>query len=644
MRVEFVRAVGLGALVVAVALSTADPVAAQSFDQAPSPLPQLKQLTIEELLNVDVTLPSRQPVRVMEAAAAVSVLTNEDIWRSGATTIPEALRSAPALFVGRPSAASWVITARGFAAATTNKMLVMMDGRSLYSPLFSGVFWEQVDYVLADIERIEIVHGPGATLWGSNAVNGAINVVSRSARDTQGTHATAVTGAEEHLHAEVRHGGRVGNGYYRVYGKFANRDDAHVVDGAAAHDWQRIGRGGARFDLGAPESAVTVQGEVFQSRVGQAAGEQLESGGGNLLARWSRQLSATNTLQLQAYYDRTTRLLPTRFEEARDTVDIDYQQRVTLGGRHALSWGAGYRASHDDTTPTAFVSFLPEDRTTSLRGAFMQDEWSLPGDVLVIGGVRLDHNDYTGIEAQPVVRARWMPDTTQNIWGGISRAVRLPTRLDADVRVLSGSTLAIAGNPDFRSEEVTAYELGYRANPLDVFSADISLFRNSYRNLRTQEAPAMPGAPVTLGNGLRAITAGFELAVRVMPVTWMRFTSSYAYLTKDTSLDPTSRDLARGQTEAIDPRRLWSLQARVDLPRRTELDASLRRISALPVPGVPAYTEAALRFAWRPTPALELSVVGRDLLHAQHVEFGASATMPRIALERAVFTRVSVAF
>ncbi len=606
-------------------------------------LPELKQLTIEELLNVDVTLPSRRPVRVMEVPSAVAVLTNEEIWRSGSVSIPETLRAVPGVFVGRSGAATWVISSRGFATSAPNKMLVMIDGRSVYSPLFGGVLWEHIDYVLADVDRIEVIRGPGTSFWGSNAVNGVINVVSKSAKDTQGTFVSAVTGAEEHLDASFRHGGRAGAGYYRIFGKFTNRDDAHFAGGGSAQDAQKVGRVGARFDFGVPANAFTLQGEVFGSRVDQPQRDNFGSDGANILARWTRQLSSTNGLQLQVYYDRSSNFLPNQFDEVRDTFDVDYEQRLQIGGRHALTWGAGARVSLDDTTPAGVISFSPEDRTTSLRSAFLQDEVSLPGDVAITAGLRLEHNTYSGVEPQPVVRVRWMPDTTQNVWAGISRAVRLPARADTDVRVAT-DRLLITGNADFLPEEVTAYQLGYRVNPLDLFSADVVVFYNTYDRLRTEEPPLSPDQPVVLGNGLDATTAGIEATLRVMPTTWMRFTAASTFLAKDLTLDPGSRDPTGGRDEAIDPKRQWLLHARFDLPRRTELDAQVRQISALPVPGVPAYAEATIRFAWRPSELIEVAVIGRDIFHDEHIEFVSALSLRRTAVERALFTRVTFAF
>ena len=634
----------LAAVVCFTVLASGSVAAQQPVTTTASQLPTLKQLTLEELLDVDVTLPLRRPVRVMDAAAAVSVITNEDLWRSGAVSLPEALRMAPGLFVGRFSSASWVISSRGFASTSANKLLVLIDGRSVYSPLFSGVFWEQIDAPLADIDRVEVVRGPGASLWGSNAMNGVVSIVSKSARETQGTYVTGGSGAEEHFFSSVRHGGRAGTGHYRVFGKLVARDDAHLTDDTAADDWQRAAHAGARFDFGSATNQLTVQGDGFTSRLGLAGRDDLKSSGANVLARWTRDVAAQGHLQLQAYFDHSTRLVPAQFDEVRDTFDVDLQHRFTLRTRHQVSWGGGYRTSADDTTATVLLFFDPEDRRTNLVSGFVQDEVAITPRVTLTVGARLEHNDYTGLEAQPTVRVRWTPYPSHNIWGAVSRAVRLPTRLDTDVRITQGGRVVIAGNPSFNAETVVAYEAGYRLNAASVFSGDVAVFRNRYDDLRTQELPRAAGSPITVGNGLNITTSGIELTGNVQPRPWMRFTSSYAFLSKDLTLDRESRDPTGGLNEAIDPRHQWALGARFDLPHRIELDGVVRVISALPNPGTPAYSEANVRLAWRPIARLDLSIVGRDLLHRSHLEFVSPTSSRRTELERAVYTRVTVAF
>jgi iron complex outermembrane receptor protein len=611
-----------------------------------SQLPVLKQLSIEELLELDVTLPLRRDERVMDAPAAVVVLTNEDLRRQGATSLPEALMHVPALFVARFSASSWIVASRGFANTSSNKLLVMVDGRSVYSPLFSGVFWNQQDALLFDLERVEIIRGPGATLWGSNAVNGVINVVSKRAADTQGLIVSVGGGAEEQLYSAARYGGRLGTGHYRVYGKFFARDGANLSTGADAQDGQQLGQGGFRVDFAPQRGAFTLQGDVYRTTSDTALAGDIEGSGANLLARWTRRQAGGGELQVQTYVDRTDRIVPNQIDEGRNTFDIDVQQQATLHVRHAVTLGASYRYSADQTKASPLLAFEPANRGTHLLTAFVQDEVSLAPTVMLVGGVKIERNDYTGIEWQPSARLRWMPSQRQNVWVAASRAVRMPTRFDTDVRVFQAGRLVASGNPDFRSESVIAFEGGYRVRPHPLVAFDLTAFHNRYDNLRSQELVAFG---VLVDNKLNDNSTGANIIASVQPRPWLRLTGSYTRLAHRISLDPGSRDVYSGLFETIDPENMVDLQVRLDLPRGIEFDAMGRHVGALPqivsqIPGTPAYNELTVRAGWRASNRLEVSIVGRDLLHESHVEF-ISPTSPRITrLERAIFTRVTVAF
>jgi iron complex outermembrane receptor protein len=609
-------------------------------------LPALKQLTIEELLELDVMLPLRRDERVIEAPSAIALLTSEDIRRQGAVSLPEALRMLPAMQVSRFNASSWVISSRGFASTSANKMLVMIDGRSVYSPLFSGVFWDQQDTMLADIDRIEVVRGPGASLWGSNAVNGVINVVSKRASDTQGTLVSLSSGAEEQFASAIRHGGRAGHGHYRVYGQFFKRDSSELSDGSEAEDGRRFGQAGFRMDVGETANAFTLQGDVYASRVDFAERRDIEAGGVNLLGRWTRQWSASSALEIQGYIDTTHRDVPDQFDEERVTVDLDAQHQWKAATRHAVTVGGGYRHSGDDTTASPLLAFAPEDRATDLFTGFAQDEIAIAPNVTAIAGVKLEHNDYTGVEWQPSARVRWLPSRTQTLWGAVSRAVRMPTRLDTDVQILHGNAVIIRGNPDFRSESVVAYEVGYRASPASIVAFDLTAFINRYDDLRTQEPI---GGQIMVGNGLNDRSVGGNITATVQPRPWVRLTGSYTRLSHDLSLDPGSRDVAGGRLETIDPSYIARFIARFDAPRGLELDGGVLFVAGLPqpnpaVPATPAYQEANFRIGWRITDRVELALIGRDVLHDSHVEF-ISPTSSRITrIERALYTRMSIAF
>ncbi|HYO16684.1 MAG TPA: TonB-dependent receptor [Thermoanaerobaculia bacterium] len=616
---------------------------AHAQDEAEIASSDLKNLSIEELMEIDVTSVSRRSERLVEAAAAITVLTNDEIRRSGATSLPEALRLANGLHVARFDSRTWAISARGFNISTANKMLVLIDGRSVYTPLFSGVFWDVQDVLLDDIERIEIIRGPGATLWGANAVNGVINIITRSARDTQGGLVTLGTGTEDRGLAAARYGGVLGERTsYRGYAKYHYIDALALSRGGSAEDPLRRAQGGFRVDSQISDrDALTFQGDVYEGVIGELTRSDTDVDGGNLLGHWTRQLSGESALELQVYWDRTHRRVPGQFEEDRDTLDLDFQHRLPLGTRHDLVWGLGYRVSRDDIVNAPLITWVPDSDTQELFSAFAQDEISLMGDRLRLTlGSKLEANESTGLEVQPSVRAAWTPDSRQTLWGAISRAVRTPTRIDEDVRFLlpNGSVL-IQGSRDFESEDLLAYELGYRYQPASGLSLDLATFYNVYDDLRTQEPPAS-GAPfpITLGNNLNAETWGIELRSNFRVTPWWRGHAAYAWFRKDFSFDPGSRDPTGGTAEGNDPEHRFLLRSSIDLPRNLELDAWLRYVDSLPQPFIPAYTELDLRFGWRVNDRLDLSLVGQNLLHERHPEF--FTTIPK-EVQRGVYGKAT---
>jgi iron complex outermembrane recepter protein len=624
----------LGVLAAPAAAQTGGPVALTQ-------LPPLKQMSLEQLLQVEVSLPLRDPVPARRAPAAVSVMTHEDIRRSGAATLPEVLRYAPGLFVGRYSASSWVVTSRGFAGTSANKLLVMRDGRTVYSPLFSGVFWEVQDALLGDLARIEVIRGPGGALWGANAVNGIINIVARPASETQGLHVTAGGGLEERGFGAVRYGGTVGTAAYRVFSKVIERDQSLLPSGGEAGDWHRVGHAGFRVDVGPSDDAFTVQGEAASARAGLGDRGSARTTNGHLLARWTRRAAGRGELQIQGYFDRSTRLVPGQMGETRRTGEFDLQHRFSGGPRHRVTWGALYRTSADETTP-ALLEFVPAARTTTLASAFLQDEIRLSPAWSVTLGTRLERNAYTGVEWQPSIRARWLRGP-QTFWTAVSRAVRLPTRLETDVRVVVGGNVVIVGNPDLQSETLVAYEAGYRVQPRPFLDVDVAAFVNDYDRLRTRNLPAVPGAPIVLGNDLRNRSRGVELGVRVQPVPAVRGTASYAFLRHDLTITPGVIDTGGGRADLGDPTHQVQVHGRIDLPRALELDLFWRRVGELPAPGAPPWSDLTVRVGWRPHPDVDLSLVGRDLLHDRHREF-ANPAGGEFLLRRAVFTSATVVF
>lgn len=607
----------------------------------------LKRLSIEELMEIDVTSVSRRAERLNEAAAAIIVITQEDIRRSGVTSLPEALRLVTSLHVARQNQRDWAISARGFNITRANKMLVLVDGRSVYTPLFSGVFWDVQDTLLEDVERIEVIRGPGATLWGANAVNGIINIITKRAADTQGGLVTAGAGNEERGFGAVRYGGTLGeSGHYRVYGKYFARDSLVLANGSDARDPSWMGQGGFRADWSASKrDAFTLQADAYTGRTGEPLRDDTNLDGGNLLGRWSRHLGEDSNLELQVYWDRTHRYIPDLFEEHLDILDLDFQHRLPAAERHDLVWGFGYRWHHDRVGNSDAVGFFPPRRDFDLFSFFVQDEVSLLDDRLaVIAGTKLEHNDSTGFEVQPSLRAAWKASERRTLWAALSRAVRTPTRVDEDVVVFfpDGSPM-LKGSRAFESEEVLAYELGYRIQPHPELLLDVAGFYNVYDDLRSQEPLGSAPSPRVLLNNLEAETWGLELRANLQLVPGWRVQAAYAWLEKDLRLDPGSRDPLGGLAEGNDPEHRASLRSFFNLPGGFELDGWLRYVSALPSPAVDAYTELDLRLGWQASDALELSLVGQNLLHGSHAEFG-PATPLREEVERGFYGKVTWRF
>jgi iron complex outermembrane recepter protein len=616
--------------------------AAERSDQ---PAERLKRLSLEELMEIDVISVSRRPERAAAVAAAITVLTGEEIRRSGATTLAEALRLAPGLQVARLNNRTWAISARGFNITTANKLEVMIDGRSVYTPLLSGVFWDVQDTLLADVDRIEVIRGPGAAMWGANAVNGVINVITRRAADSQGSRLILGAGNQEVALAGARHGGRLGAaGHYRVYGKYNYRDEQKLAAGLDAEDLFRKGQAGFRMDWDlSPQSGATLQGDIYLGRLGQFNQGDTDVSGGNLLGRIARRTGPRAHLEAQFYYDRSYRHVPLVFEETLDIWDFDLQHQVQAS-RHHMVWGAGYRGSRSRTVASPTLLFDPAERATGLFRAFGEDEFGLVPDLVYLTlGSKLEHNAYTGFEIQPTGRVRVMLPQNQMVWSAVSRAVRMPTRLENDARFLGpGGAVALRGSRAFRSEELLAFEGGYRVRPVPWLALDLAAFRNRYDHLRSQDLPSPP-APIVLANTLEATSSGLEALVNIQPVPRVHLSAAYTRLAVDIRRKPGSLDVRGGGSEANDPDHQFLLRASADLPGQLELDAALRAVSALSDPPVPAYAELNARLGWRAMPNLVISLVGHNLLHDRHPEFGAAGPQ-RVELERSVYLRLSWGF
>src|SRR6266576_3378702 len=425
----------------------------------------LKKLSIEQLMNLQVTSVSKRPERLSQTASAIQVITQEDIRRSGAASLAEALRLAANLQVAQIDSRQWAISARGFNGTTANKLLVLIDGRTVYTPLFSGVFWDVQEVPIQDIDRIEVISGPGATLWGANAVNGVINVITKDAKDTQGFVLSGGGGTEQHGFGTVRYGAPLGSSVRaRIYGRGFDRDATALPSGQdAADDWH-LEQGGFRMDWEASSaSRVTLQGDLYDGRIAQDSGGDIGVSGGNVMAKWSHTLSERSSLADHLYYDRTHRDIPGVFGEDLDTYDVDLQHRARLGARHDVVWGLGYRNINDRVVNSASLAFLPSHVAREWFNGFVQDEIALvPNRLQVAFGSKVVHNDYTCFDIQPSDRMNWTLSPSTTLWAAVSRAVRTPSRIDRELFAPAQPPYFLAGGPNFHSEEELAYEAGYR--------------------------------------------------------------------------------------------------------------------------------------------------------------------------------------
>jgi iron complex outermembrane recepter protein len=615
-------------------------------------LQNLKALSIEELMTIDITTASRRETPVDRIAAAVSVITRDDIRRSGATTIADALLLADGVNVSRATNGTWAISPRGFNQTTANKLLVMVDGLTQYSPLYAGVFWNTLDYVLEDIERIEVIRGPGGVLWGANAVNGVVNIITRSARDTAGGFASLAAGTGANGITEFRYGGAPSGGSaWRAYGKFANRGAQQFASGNSSGDAIRRGQTGFRMDGGSPTATNwLIKGDLFHSADDFPTSDSGAFTTGGLQARWSRPLTATSRFTLQSYYRHEYRRVPLQLTHAINTVDVDALHLWELP-RHEFVSGAGFRVNAD-TTEGGTLRFDPVDRTYRVGSVFAQDEFMVvPDRVFLTLGAKWEHNAFSGGEFQPNIRGRVRLPRNQMAWAAVSRAVRRPTRFEDDliIPVPAGSNLpfpagatVFQGSDDFESESLIAIEGGYRAQTFSFLSLDLAVFRHRVDELRSQEGPVSGVIPITFGNSLIGHVHGIEAAANVQPFGVWRTHLSYTLLDSSTERTPGSRDRG-GASEANDPRHQFSLRSSVDLPAKVQLDAMLRSLSALPNPIVPAFTELSLRVGWLPTSRVEVWVVGQDLLHDHHPEFG-SPLPTRVEFERSLRAGLALRF
>lgn len=631
----------------------------------------LKEMSLEELANLQVTTASKVPERLQRTPSAIYVLTQEEIRRSGATSIPEALRLVPGVEVARIDSNKWAVGVRGFVSKLSRSLLVLVDGRSVYTTLFAGVYWDVQDMLLEDVDRIEVIRGPGGTIWGPNAVNGVINIITRSASETQGLYVSAGGGNVDSFIGELRFGSGIGEDVdYRVYARGFVRGPEFHDDGQEFDDWE-MAKAGFRLDRTRDSRQLTIQGDIYGGSAGDRVAvsafsppsvttvlEDSDVSGGNILGHWQRSLDADSEIRLLTYYDRTVRR-EANFKEIRNTFDVDFIHRLGRFPGHRILWGLGARFSASDATVVvSTVSWVPEDFTDKIYTVFVQDEIALLENRLALTvGSKLFHNNYTGVEVQPTARVMFTPSPRQSLWGAVTRAVRTPSRVEEHLQfnaLLDPSVpmfVRLTGDEGFTSEYLVGYEGGYRFLPWPDLFVDVAGFYNDYDDLLSIEAqePFLEGSPppdrvvlpILLRNLVRGTTSGFEIAPAWSPNPRWRLRGSYSYLHLDFENEPGSADASTvASIEGSSPSHQLVVRSFLELPRDVELDMTYRYVSSLASPMIDAYHAADVHVSWGVTPNVALSLVGRNLLEPEHLEFESDAG-PNVGIRRTVFAGIT---
>jgi iron complex outermembrane recepter protein len=614
---------------------------------APGMPNELADMSLEQLSNIVVTSVTKQQERLIDAAASIYVISGEDIRRSGANTLPEALRLAPNLQVARVSSNTYAISARGFNNAIGNKLLVLVDGRTVYTPLFSGVFWDAQDVMLEDVDRIEIISGPGATLWGANAVNGVINIITRAAAGTQGTLAAAGGGNRE-TGGAVRQGGALGDdGHYRIYAKGFSEFHTDLPDGSSQHDRFDRAQLGFRADRAIGASNYTLQGDAYYGETEPDVSGRPTVSGVNLLGRYTTRLANESTLQVQTYFDHTERNDPYYYSDRIDLFDIELQHAIKLGATQNFIWGGGYRYARDSTnthydSPSPFVqAFLPPAMNLYWGNLFAQDEIALQPKLSLTLGIKAEYNVFTHMEYLPNARIAWRATGDMMLWAAASRAVRAPARLDRDYYLyiaVPGKPLLplIVGGAGFESEVAHVYELGYRAQPLPQVSFSATGFYSIYDKLRSGE----PGPFAVVQNQMYGTTDGIETWATYHAAQNWRLSAGLMWLHEDIKIRPGSPDPTGPQALGNDPTVQWQLHSTHDISDKLELDFMLRHVGELPKPTVPAYSSFDLRVGWHVDRNTDVSLAAQDLFDPRHREYNGNLATTASEIQRGVFLKV----
>jgi len=648
---------------------------AQASDKDLSP-DAILNMSLTDLANQEVTSVSKKAEKASEAAAAVFVINQEDIKRSGATSIPEVLRMAPGISVAQAGAHDWAVTSRGFNGQFANKLLVLVDGRTIYSPLFSGVIWEVQDTLLEDIERIEVIRGPGATVWGANAVNGVINIITKNTKDTQGGLVTASAGNMIKSSDGGRYGIKIGDdSYARAYAKYDdNNEQYNVGTGRSGDGWQKRQAGFRSDSKLTAQDSLTVQGDLYEAVEGvrynfpsltapyiTQSAENINSSGGNVLARWTSKISPVSSTSTQFYIDNTQRKA-SYISYNTTTTDFDFQHTWTGWERNEVVWGAGYRRIADsDNRPTAFLSLTPTQRTDNLYSAFLQDKITLnPNDLFLTLGSKFEHNAYSGFEVQPSARVSWLISDTQMVWSSVSRAVHTPSRFTADGQlalavvpptlfvpgITDPTQLTNIGNKGLDSEELIAYEIGYRIQPTQKMSVDISTFYNDYSKLFTGTfgtgtfiAGPTFFQPLFASNNTTASSLGYEVSTKIDVTRNWQVAGSYSYI--DLIFDPKGDPAF---SYANNPKHQFNIRSTYLFPYNIEMTNALYYVDTLSAVNIPSYYRFDTKLSYEIMKGVEASLVGQNLLAHQHKEFSNFFYQNSTEIGRSIYGNVTFRF
>lgn len=634
-------------------------------------------LSAEQLFSATVISATKTEETWRDTPAAVYVLSNEDIMRSGATSIPEALRMVPGVQVARTGTAGWAISVRGFNGTLSNKLLVLIDGREVYDPLFSGVYWDIQDTLLEDVERIEVVRGPGGALWGSNAVNGVINVITKKAKDTQGNMASLTAGNQERSIVSGRHGGKLNleNGYYRIYAKTRYSNEERAITGGDARGEWRTERGGFRmdWDKGSNDS-FNLQGEIYHSETEQNGripnlnapyvpipmDSETDAQGGHVIGNWEHSISDSERMLFKTYLNYSTRD-QLALEDRRLTFDADLQYQFPAGERHELVVGGKYRLSGDKLTPTRSVTFDDKERTDNTFSAFIQDKIALvPEKWYLTLGSKFEHNNYSGFEVQPNARLQWHPSADKMVWTSVSRAVRIPSRFEHDINILASvtppqtpgglpSTFEFLASPGLDSEELIAYELGYRHELTPTLMLDVATFYNDYDKLTTFEIdpvsfthrPGYAALLIMATNETSGASYGGEIALNWRARKNLNLSTAYSYLQMDLEGPSTAQAVSVEGTEEESPNHQFNVRSQWDMTKELRLDSAFYYVSSLGGSQlVNDYTRFDMSLGWRINDQVQFNLVGRNLLDDAHREFLSPASLNAVEIRRSIYGNI----